>query len=63
MDSTLVSDTRGTGFDFPEPTDPFNFILSYVPSFVQNKFPLHVQKNYINTLIVLSFVQNELGLC
>ena len=29
----------------------------------QNKFALHVQKNYINTFIVLSFVQNELGLC
>ena len=36
----------------------------YVPSFVQNKNPLHVQLRLRqHSYYVLSFVQNELGLC
>ena len=32
------------------------------PAYQHQTFPVNVQKNYIITLIVLSFVQNELGL-
>ena len=62
MVSILVSDTKGPGFD----SHSLQILLLHfhlVPSFVQNKYPLHEQKNYVKTLIVLSFVQNELGLC
>ena len=62
MDSMLDFDTKGPGFDSRSLHILFNsfFLLSQVLS--KTKFPCMYKKT-TSTLIVLSFVQNGLGLC